>query len=180
MAQRMVDEKARAVEEPEVTTPAALVVGNLYNPEEATLSDAETLGSEDTETEEEEEELDQMSTISEEEEEDDSNKENSPPPPLIPLKRRRNTPSSRAAPSRRIRPQPLPDRPPRGNYRSWARYRVAICQALRDTVFDRVKAANVLKTTRQLYVPASVLAYYAKKLLAMTDDSAFTHSCESA
>ncbi|AIS19798.1 33 kDa protein [Fowl aviadenovirus C] len=192
MAQRMVDLKARASEPPEP---------EIYNPEEATESDGETLGSEDTDTEE-----DQMSTISEEEEEEEDeaysadlageDKENSPP--TIPPKRSRN--ASSVAPSqaltrpplrtnntantsstaRRIRPQRLPDRAPRGNYRSWARYRVAICQALRDTVFDRVQAAQVLKNTRQLYVPASVLAYYARKLLAMTDDSAFTHSCEGS
>ncbi|BCU79989.1 33kDa protein [Fowl aviadenovirus 4] len=195
MAQRMVDLKARASEPPEP---------EIYNPEEATESDGETLGSEDTDTEE-----DQMSTISEEEEEEEEDeaysadlagedKENSPPPPTIPPKRSRK--ASSVAPSqaltrpplrsnntanttgtaRRIRPQRLPDRAPRGNYRSWARYRVAICQALRDTVFDRVQAAQVLKNTRQLYVPASVLAYYARKLLAMTDDSAFTHSCEGS
>ncbi|ULR92066.1 22 kDa protein [Fowl aviadenovirus 4] len=192
MAQRMVDLKARASEPPEP---------EIYNPEEATESDGETLGSEDTDTEE-----DQMSTISEEEEEEEDeaysadlageDKVNSPP--TIPPKRSRN--ASSVAPSqaltrpplrtnntantsstaRRIRPQRLPDRAPRGNYRSWARYRVAICQALRDTVFDRVQAAQVLKNTRQLYVPASVLAYYARKLLAMTDDSAFTHSCEGS
>ncbi|WGC84563.1 22 kDa protein [Fowl aviadenovirus 4] len=192
MAQRMVDLKARASESPEP---------EIYNPEEATESDGETLGSEDTDTEE-----DQMSTISEEEEEEEDeaysadlageDKENSPP--TIPPKRSRNASSvaptqaltrpplrtnntaNTSSTARRIRPQRLPDRGPRGNYRSWARYRVAICQALWDTVFDRVQAAQVLKNTRQLYVPASVLAYYARKLLAMTDDSAFTHSCEGS
>ncbi|RXF68266.1 hypothetical protein EKK70_17730, partial [Desulfovibrio sp. DS-1] len=133
MAQRMVDLKARASEPPEP---------EIYNPEEATESDGETLGSEDTDTEE-----DQMSTISEEEEEEEDeaysadlageDKENSPP--TIPPKRSRN--ASSVAPSqaltrpplrtnntantsstaRRIRPQRLPDRAPRGNYRSWAR-----------------------------------------------------------
>nr|WJJ54619.1 MAG: 22K protein [Otus scops adenovirus] len=52
----------------------------------------------------------------------------------------------------------------RGNYRSWARYRVAICQALCDAVFDSRKAAEILKNTQKLYVPASVLGYYARKL----------------
>ncbi|AXB73017.1 hypothetical protein QKD39_gp43 [Psittacine adenovirus 1] len=82
--------------------------------------------------------------------------ERSPSPPLPPKKRRQPS-------SRRIAPRPTAQKA-RGKYRSWARYRVIICEALRDAVFDKTKAAQILKRAYGVYVPSAILSYYEKKL----------------
>lgn len=56
-----------------------------------------------------------------------------------------------------------PKRRSRGNYASWARYRVDIYNALRDAVFNRSIAAKLLKS-QGIFIPTSVLAYYAKQI----------------
>ncbi|APY28360.1 ORF13 [Psittacine aviadenovirus B] len=90
-----------------------------------------------------------MSEISEEE-------YRSPSPPLPPKKRRQPS-------SGRNAPRPSAQKP-RGKYRSWAKYRVIICEALRDAVFDKTKAAQILKRAYGVYVPPAILSYYEKKL----------------
>ena len=180
MAQRMLDEKTRVTEEPpppSEETDAPFHTDGLYVAREAIESDGETLGSQDTEED--------LSTISEEEEEEEAyeeaEKENIPPsrgasrkrraasslektltrPPLR-KKSRNNADEGNAQGPRKRRP--------RGNYRSWVRHRVAICQALRDAVFDRKMAAEILKRAHGLFVPPTVLGYYARKLLDLTDE----------
>uniref|UniRef100_A0AB38ZPD3 Encapsidation protein 22K n=1 Tax=Psittacine aviadenovirus B TaxID=2169709 RepID=A0AB38ZPD3_9ADEN len=103
--------------------------------------DGESLGSQDS-----------VSEISEEEEEEYQ----TPPLPPKPKKRRQSSYGKSGE-----RPAA---RKPRGNYRSWSRYRVSICEALRDAVFDKTKAAQILKRESGLYVPPAILAYYQKKL----------------
>ncbi|WXH80956.1 MAG: 22 kDa protein [Psittacine adenovirus 12] len=100
--------------------------------------DGESLGSQDS-----------LSEISEDEE------YHTPPPP--PQKKRRQSSYAKTA-EKAAAPRT------RGNYRSWARYRVTICEALRDAVFDKPKAAQILKRAHGVYVPPSVLTYYQRKL----------------
>ncbi|WPM93291.1 encapsidation protein 22K [Goose adenovirus 4] len=56
-----------------------------------------------------------------------------------------------------------PKRRSRGNYATWARYRVDIFNALRDAVFNRVIAKKLLKS-QGIFIPTSVLAYYSKQI----------------
>ncbi|AGX93345.1 22K [turkey adenovirus 5] len=138
MAQRMLDEKSRVSE-----------------PQDDDVSDAETLGSRDT---------NDLSDVSEEEEEEElfDQKENVPPP----RRERRKIPQlqdeSSTEPNTAKKAKRVPKR--RGKYQSWARHRVSICQALRDAVFDRKKAGEILKRGHRLFVPATVIGYYARKL----------------
>ncbi|AWT08535.1 protein 22K [Fowl aviadenovirus E] len=190
MAQRMLDEKIRVTEdppEPENAVPFptdARFVGASPVAEdlEVSESDGETLGSRDTEED--------LSTISEEEEEDleEMEKENIPPrPSSLPLDGTRNRKRrSASSPGKELKRPPIRKRAksdkdaetapaskkrrPRGNYRSWVRHRVAICQALRDAVFDRRLAAEILKRARGIFVPPTVLGYYARKLLELPDE----------
>ncbi|QJP03684.1 22K [Aviadenovirus cerasi] len=194
MAQRMLDEKTRVTEEPpsdETAVPFPTDLRASYGVAEDTgrsiESDGETLGSQDTEEE------DPLSTISEEEEEEteEAEKENVPPSRGH-LERRRSAsslektlprpPAKKEIPQKLVSsgnaaPGPQSDRrKPRGNYRSWVRHRVAICQALRDAVFDRKLAAEILKRVHGLFVPPTVLGYYARKLLDLTDDDSDSFS----
>ncbi|APO40956.1 22 kDa protein [Pigeon adenovirus 2a] len=63
----------------------------------------------------------------------------------------------------------------RGKYRSWARFRVIIHQALRDAVFDRKRAAEILKRGHRIYIPSSVIGYYARKLSPSISSSSSFH-----
>ncbi|ADM53806.1 22 kDa protein [Turkey adenovirus 1] len=185
MAQRMVDEKARAEEPPpgpeetgRPSDPAALAAPADPLAPTDDVSDGETLGSQDTYSQEEDSEED----YTEEEEEEDEQEQGGEEEPTDPLLQHRHpSQSPLARPPIKRREPPAPRRPPsspaeppreratkkrRGNYRSWARHRVAICKALRDAVFDRRQAGQILKRTLRLYVPATVLGYYARKLCA--------------
>ncbi|ANJ02385.1 protein 22K [Fowl aviadenovirus 2] len=179
MAQRMLDEKTRVTEEPpppSEETDAPFHTDGLYAAREAIESDGETLGSQDTEED--------LSTISEEEEEEtyeEAEKENIAPSRGASRKRRSASSLEKTLPRPPLRKksrnnadegnaQGLRKRRPRGNYRSWVRHRVAICQALRDAVFDRKMAAEILKRAHGLFVPPTVLGYYARKLLDLTDE----------
>ncbi|QJC19259.1 22K [Duck adenovirus 4] len=155
MAQRMVDEKTRAAEPPEAESRTPMS-------EEEDI-DGESLGSQDTDFLSEEEEEDQQEQEQEEQEtahQQQKRERSSQTPPsrtATPAVKRRVTSSIEEVIVPKVAAK-------RGKYRSWARYRVAICQALRDTVFDRRQAAELLKRSRRLYVPPSVVAYYARKL----------------
>ncbi|ANJ02422.1 protein 22K [Fowl aviadenovirus 3] len=180
MAQRMLDEKTRITEEPPADESDAPFRTDVpYEDREATETDGETLGSQDTE--------EGLSTISEEEEEEEeeepneAEKENIPPPG--PARKRRSGSSlekTLTRPPLRKKPRSNTEntvpaskkRRPRGNYHSWVRHRVVICQALRDAVFDRRMAAEILKRAHGLFVPPTVLGYYARKLLDLTDEDA--------
>ncbi|AGX93313.1 22K [turkey adenovirus 4] len=171
MAQKMIDEKSRVSEgpppPPEDESAVPFPMNPRYEPQEEPESDGESLGSQDSE--------EYLSTISEEEEEEEeANKENMSLPPPLPRKRRSasylGTTLTRPA-IKKSKPNegvnfPTPrKRKPRGNYRSWVRHRVAICQALRDAVFDKRFAAEILKRVRGIFVPPSILGYYSRKLL---------------
>lgn len=210
MAQKMLDDKVRVVEEPEptTTTPTGPAISSAFpkarnyppkrrpaareplrelpvEEEEEEDIDGESLGSQDTDSEEEED------TGTEGEE------EISPPIPTPPQRKRSRQKSSYGgevtASRQRKRKTPAETEPPapetqelptsteeledprpsaggkskrqnRGRYRSWAKYRVAIHKALVNAVFDRRKAAEMLKRRLRLFVPCSVLGYYARKL----------------
>ncbi|WNM87681.1 22K [Fowl aviadenovirus A] len=162
MAQRMLDEKTRVTEAgPEVYGESAR--SSFHEEQEEDVSDGETLGSQDT--------TNGLTDISEEEEEEnlfEGNKENIPPPRRPPRNRRLRAAYSLEEPllppsaATDKKSKKVPKR--RGKYRSWAKHRVAICQALRDAVFDRKKAGEILKRGHRLFVPATVIGYYARKL----------------
>ena len=180
MAQRMLDEKTRVTEEPpppSEETDAPFHTDGLYAAREAIASDGETLRSQDPE--------DDLSTISEEEEGEETYaeaaQENIPPSRGASRKRRSASSLEKTLPRPPLRKksrnnadegnaQGLRKRRPRGNYRSWVRHRVAICQALRDAEFDRKMAADILTRAHGLYVPPTVLGYYARNLLDLTDE----------
>ncbi|AGL34691.1 22K [Fowl aviadenovirus 5] len=197
MAQKMIDEKTRIVEELPADENAVPFPTNLRAPygeeedsERSRETDGESLGSEDTEEE------DPLTPISEEEEEEleDEEKENVPPPSQHRKRRRsafspdetltrppiKNQKKKKLRSSEQAEPAPQSARRKRrGNYRSWVRHRVAICQALRDAVFDKKFAAEILKRAKRLFVPPGVLSYYARRLLERGDDGDVLFSASS-
>ncbi|ADM53805.1 33 kDa protein [Turkey adenovirus 1] len=143
MAQRMVDEKARAEEPPpgpeetgRPSDPAALAAPADPLAPTDDVSDGETLGSQDTYSQEEDSEED----YTEEEEEEDEQEQGGEEEPTDPLLQHRHpSQSPLARPPIKRREPPAPRRPPsspaeppreratkkrRGNYRSWARHRI--------------------------------------------------------
>ncbi|WPS63624.1 encapsidation protein 22 k [Aviadenovirus phalacrocoracidae] len=170
MAQRMLDEKTRAVELQNQT--AENVFPQRSEGESEEDVDGESLGSRDTETESETEEEEYSDALP-------------PPPKSVPRpKSTRGSNRKRAVGKGASKADEKPAAKRRGNYRSWVRYRVAIHQALRDAVFDRRKASQLLKTAHKIFVPSSVLGYYARKLsasfLSSSDASSFSENREKS
>nr|WGL40812.1 22K [Tawny frogmouth aviadenovirus A] len=162
MAQRMLEQKARCLETGETSRPASSL------PSEDEDIDGESLGSQDT---------DYLTPSSE----DETLEETAPSSTQQPPKRAKRRPPARSSPAPAAAAPKAPRQPAapkrRGNYRSWARHRVAIHQALRDAVFDRRQAAVILKRVHRLYVPAAVIGYYARKLSSLLSSPA-EHSAD--
>ncbi|BCZ16707.1 22kDa protein [Aviadenovirus bubonis] len=188
MAQRMLDERVRHQELPE--PPKANDRQHLLGGEEEDI-DGESLGSQDTYSLVSEDSYTEMPLEEDEELENTETslnetlsrpslrappttsrrpkrpRKSSPEPPALTTDNATDlilSPKKAKKPTRQARPAAAAAPKRRGNYRSWARYRVAICQALRDAVFDTRKASEIMKKAHKLYVPASVLGYYARKL----------------
>lgn len=134
--------------------------------------DGESLGSQDTATEDEgeEEEEEDFRALSPVAEEDETLL--SPPSLVTPqrpprVRKQRQAQQPIPPPPKKTRRETKRDTasaPGRGKYRSWSRYRVDIHQALFEAVFDCRKAIELLKNRYRVFVPASVVSYYAKKL----------------
>ncbi|UKS51823.1 protein 33K [Falcon aviadenovirus A] len=159
MAQKMLEKVSR---------PKDVPYDGYLTPDEEDI-DGETIGSQDTETEEEEdkEEL----TESQKEIEDELNH----PVVAEPQRKRRMRRSPPPIPPKRQSREHKDPPTKRGNYSSWTRYRVDIYQALYEAVFDRRKAAELLKRRFRIFVPSSVLAYHARKLSSSFSSSSAPH-----
>nr|QQD36946.1 encapsidation protein 22K [Pacific black duck aviadenovirus] len=144
----------------------------------------ESIGSTDTYSEIEDTVEDEDRFIECSEDPIESQHQAPPIPQKSKSKRRIVPPTPQNSPKKSKKMNVEPNAKHRGKYNSWYMYRVDIYDALMNSVFNRELACKFLKA-KGIYVPPSILAYYARHLcasplLCSTEESEKNHPTGSS